>query len=53
VVGDFNGDRRPDLADTTLGILRFDADGSGIGVSSIIATLSTKPALSSSNFQVF
>jgi Ca2+-binding RTX toxin-like protein len=41
------------IYDTTSGILRFDVDGSGLGASSIIATLSNKPALSSSNFQVF
>jgi Ca2+-binding RTX toxin-like protein len=41
------------IYDTTSGILRFDADGNGAGASSIVATLTTKPALSNSNIQVF
>jgi len=41
------------IYDTATGILRFDVDGSGAGVSSILATLTGSPALSSSNISVF
>jgi len=41
------------IYDSATGILRFDVDGSGAGVSSILATLTGSPALSSSNISVF
>jgi Ca2+-binding RTX toxin-like protein len=41
------------IYEAATGVLRFDVDGNGVGASSIVATLLGKPALSSSNFQVF
>jgi len=41
------------IYDTATGILRFDIDGNGAGASSILATLTGSPTLSSSNFSIF
>ena len=41
------------IYDTATGILRFDVDGNGAGVSAILATLTGSPALLSSNISVF